>query len=176
MTRQNYYKQRHQRQRRQVDEDLIVSLVCRERAAQPRLGSRKLLHVLDGELAKAGVQIGRDRFFQMLGRHGLLIERAVRSARTTDSRHMFRVYDNLFKDLQLTGPHQALVSDITYIRTAEGFVYLCLVTDAFSRAIVGFDCSDTLEREGALRALQQALKQRPPGFETVHHSDRGSQY
>jgi putative transposase len=176
MTRQNYYKQRHQRQRRQVDEDLIISLVCRERAAQPRLGSRKLLHVLDGELAKAGVQIGRDRFFQMLRRHDLLIERAVRSARTTDSRHMFRVYDNLFKGLQLTGPHQALVSDITYIRTAEGFVYLCLVMDAFSRAIVGFDCSDTLEREGALRALHQALKQRPLGRETVHHSDRGSQY
>jgi putative transposase len=176
MTRQNYYKQRRQRQRRQVDEDLIVSLVCQERAVQPRLGGRKLLHVLDGELAKAGVQIGRDRFFGMLHRHDLLIERAVRSARTTDSRHMFRVYDNLLKDLQLTGPHQALVSDITYIRTAEGFVYLCLVMDAFSRAIVGFDCSDTLEREGALRALQQTLKQRPPGCETVHHSDRGSQY
>ena len=176
MTRQNYYKQRRQRQGRQVDEELIVSLVCQERAVQPRLGGRKLLHVLDGELAKAGVQIGRDRFFQVLRLHDLLIERAVRSARTTDSRHMFKVYDNLFKDLQLTGPHQALVSDITYIRTAEGFVYLCLVTDAFSRAIVGFDCSDTLEREGALRALHQALKQRPRGHETVHHSDRGSQY
>jgi transposase InsO family protein len=86
------------------------------------------------------------------------------------------VYDNLLKDRQLTGPHQAMVSDITYIRTAEGFVYLCLVMDAFSRAIVGFDCSDTLEREGALRALTQALKQRPAKSETVHHSDRGSQY
>jgi transposase InsO family protein len=176
MTRQNYYKQRRQRQGRQVDEELIVSLVCRERAVQPRLGGRKLLHVLAGELAKAGVQIGRDRFFQILHRHDLMIERAVGSARTTDSRHMFRVYDNLFKDLQLTGPHQALVSDITYVRTAEGFVYLCLVMDAFSRAIVGFDCSDTLEREGALRALHQALKQLQPACDTVHHSDRGSQY
>jgi transposase InsO family protein len=176
MTRQNYYKQRCHRHRRQVDEELIVSLVCQERAVQPKLGGRKLLHVLGEELAKAGVEIGRDRFFEVLGSHELLIERAVRSARTTDSRHSFRVYGNLLKDLELSGPHQAMVSDITYIRTDEGFLYLCLVTDAFSRAIVGFDCSDTLEREGALRALNQALKQRPVGCQTLHHSDRGSQY
>ena len=86
------------------------------------------------------------------------------------------MYENLLKGRDLTGPHQALVSDITYIRTEEGFVYLCLVMDSFSRAIVGFDCSDTLEREGALRALAQALGQLPAGHETVHHSDRGSQY
>lgn len=176
MTRQNYYKQRRQRQRRQVDEDLVVDLVCRERAVQPRLGGRKLLHLLQGDLAKAGVEIGRDRFFQVLRNKELLIERTVRSVRTTDSRHPFGVYDNLLKDRELTGPHQALVSDITYIRTDEGFVYLCLVMDAFSRAIVGFDCSDTLEREGALRALDQALKQLPQGSQAIHHSDRGSQY
>ena len=97
-------------------------------------------------------------------------------ARTTDSRHRFGVYENLLAELALTGPHQALVSDITYIRTNEGFLYLSLVMDAFSRAIVGFDCSDTLEREGALRALRQALGQLPGGSEAIHHSDRGSQY
>jgi transposase InsO family protein len=176
MTRQNYYKQRRQRQRRQVDEELVVQLVCQERAVQPRLGGRKLLHMVRGELGKAGVNMGRDRFFETLGRHELLIERTVRSARTTNSRHSFRVYENLLKDRELTGPHQALVSDITYIRTKEGFLYLCLVMDAFSRAIVGFDCSDTLEREGALRALCQSLRQLPKGCEAVHHSDRGSQY
>jgi len=176
MTRQNYYKQRRRRHRRAVDEALIVELVCRERGVQPRLGGRKLLHVLRGDLADAGVMIGRDRFFEVLGRHDLLIERKVRSARTTDSRHGFGVYDNLLREMALTGPHQALVSDITYIRTEEGFVYLCLVMDAFSRAIVGFDCSDSLEREGAVRALRQALKQLPGGGGTIHHSDRGSQY
>ena len=176
MTRQNYYKRRRRRSGRQVDEELIVQLICQERAVQPRLGGRKLLHVVRGELAKAGVAIGRDRFFALLGQHELLIERPVRTVRTTNSRHSFRVYANLLKDRPLTGPHQALVSDITYIRTEEGFVYLCLVMDAFSRAIVGFDCSDTLEREGALRALGQALKQLPAGRETIHHSDRGSQY
>ena len=176
MTRQNYYKQRRRRQRREVDEALIVELVCRERAVQPKLGGRKLLQVLRGDLADAGLDIGRDRFFAVLGRHELLIERKVRSTRTTDSRHGFRIYDNLLRDMELTGPHQALVSDITYIRTKEGFLYLCLVMDAFSRAIVGFDCSDTLEREGALRALGQALKQLPAGRGTIHHSDRGGQY
>jgi len=176
MTRQNFYKQRCHRSRRQVDEELIVQLVCQERAIQPRLGGRKLQHMLRGELEKAGVTIGRDRFFELLGRHELLIERRVRSVHTTNSRHSFRVYENLLKDRLLTGPHQSLVSDITYIRTEEGFLYLCLVMDAYSRVIVGFDCSDTLEREGALRALGQALKQLPAGSETIHHSDRGGQY
>jgi putative transposase len=176
MTRQNYYKQRRHRLCRQVDEELIVQLVRQERAVQPCLGGRKLLHMLRGEMEKAGVGMGRDRFFGALGRHGLLIERPVRSVRTTSSRHSFRVYENLLKARQLSGPHQALVSDITYIRTEEGFLYLCLVMDAFSRAIVGFDCSDTLEREGALRALGRALRQLPAGSETIHHSDRGSQY
>lgn len=176
MSRQNYYKQRRQRQHRQVDEECIVKLVCRERAIQPQLGGRKLLHVLRGDLAKAGITIGRDRFFELLERNELLIERRVRSARTTDSRHSFRVYDNLLKDKELTGPHQAWVSDITYLRTDEGFLYLCLIMDAYSRAIVASDCSDTLEREGALRALGQALGQLPAGRGTIHHSDRGSQY
>jgi putative transposase len=176
MTRQNYYKQRRRRQRLEIDEELVVKLVRRQRQVQPRLGGRKLLYLVQGELAKASVSMGRDRFLGLLRRHNLLIERRLHSVRTTDSRHSFRVYGNLLKDLVLTRPHQALVSDITYIRTEEGFVYLCLVMDAFSRAIVGYDCSDTLEREGALRSLRQALAQLPAGSVAIHHSDRGSQY
>jgi transposase InsO family protein len=176
MSRQNFYQQRRQRARREVDEGLIVELVVRERAVQPRLGGRKLLHVLRADLWEGGVRIGRDRFFEVLGDHALLIHRKARSARTTDSRHPMRVYENLLARLTLSGPHQAWVSDITYLRTDQGFVYLCLVMDAFSRAIVGFDCSDTLEREGALRALGQALRQLPGGHAAIHHSDRGSQY
>lgn len=176
MTRQNYYKQRRRRQRLEVDEELVIKLVRQQRQVQPQLGGRKLLHLVERELAKASISIGRDRFFGLLRRHNLLIRRRMRSARTTDSRHAFRVYGNLLKGLVLNTPHQALVSDITYIRTQEGFVYLCLVMDAFSRAIVGHDCSDTLEREGAVRALRQALRQLPAGSAAIHHSDRGSQY
>jgi len=176
MTRQNFYKQRCLRSRRAVNDGLIVELVACERAVQPCLGGRKLLHLLRADLVEAGVRIGRDRFFEVLREHELLIHRKVRSARTTDSRHGMRVYANLLSELELSEPHQALVSDITYLRTETGFVYLCLVMDAFSRKIVGFDCSDTLEREGALRALGQALRQLPAGHSAIHHSDRGSQY
>ena len=176
MSRQNYYKQRCVRERRAVEESFVLSLVRRERAVQPRLGGRKLLVLLRGEFAKAGVCIGRDRFFSLLWRHGLLVERRRRYCRTTDSGHGFRVYGNLLKDVVLRGPCEALVSDITYIRTDEGFMYLSLVMDAYSRAIVGYDCSDSLEAEGALRSLSMALKGLAAGSKPIHHSDRGSQY
>ena len=176
MTRQNYYKGCTQRTRQAIAESLILDLVCQERAMQPKLGGRKLLHMITPDLLSAGVSIGRDRFFALLSSHDLLIERRTRSCRTTNSWHGFGVYPNLLKDTELSGVHQALVSDITYIRTLEGFMYLALVMDAWSRAIVGYDCSDSLEAEGALRALTMALDQLPPDVRPIHHSDRGSQY
>ena len=176
MTRQNYYKGRTRRKRQEVAESLILDLVGRERALQPKLGGRKLQHLIGPELESAGMPIGRDRFFELLSAHDLLVERTTRHCRTTDSWHGFGVYPNLRKDCVLTGPHQALVSDITYISTHEGFVYLALIMDARSRAIVGFDCSDSLESEGALRALGQAIGQLPQGCQAIHHSDRGIQY
>jgi len=113
MSRQNYYKQRQHRQKRSVDEDLIVNLVRRERWVQPRLGVRKLHHVLSADLSSAGVSIGRDRLFEVLRQHRLLVLRRSRSVRTTDSRHGLAVYPNRLKTAVLTGPHQAWVSDIT---------------------------------------------------------------
>ena len=176
MSRQNYYKQRKLRQRHQVDERLVLSLVRRERAVQPKLGTRKLLHLLRDEMHSAGVFVGRDRLFGILGKSHLLIQRRRRYCRTTDSRHRFRVYGNLLKDAVLTSPNQAFVSDITYIRTDQGFMYLSLIMDAYSRAIVGYHCSDSLETEGALRSLSMALRKLPAGSKTIHHSDRGTQY
>ena len=142
----------------------------------PYVGCRKLLLMVGMELESAGAGIGRDRFFALLKRHNKLIERPRRGVHTTNSRHGFAVYPNTAKDLQVTGPHQLLVSDITYIRTDEGFMYLSLVMDAFSRKIVGYDCSDNLEMEGVMRAGAQAIGQLPPEVNAVHHSDRGSQY
>jgi transposase InsO family protein len=175
-SRQNYYKQRTLRRREGVDEGLVLALVRGERGRQPMLGGRKLLERIGPELNSAVVSIGRDRFFELLRRHKLLILRPKRGLRTTHSRHNLPVYPNLAKELTPSRPHQLWVSDITYIRTEIGFVYLVLVMDVFSRAIVGYDCSDSLEMEGALRALEMALSQRPRGVETIHHSDRGSQY
>jgi putative transposase len=176
MTRQNYYRQRRLRQREFVDESLVLELIHRERCRHPRIGGRKLLHLLDGDMESAGVKLGRDRFFALLSRHDLLIERKATVARTTNSWHGFGVYPNLARDLVLSGPHQLVVSDITYIRTLDGFMFLCLVMDAFSRTIVGYDSSDSLEMQGALRALSMAQKQLPALSRTMHHSDRGSQY
>jgi len=176
MTCQNFYKHRRVRGRLAVDEQLVLDLVLRERFRQPCLGGRKLMHLVGGDLASAGVSMGRDRFFALLARQNLLVPRPSRRARTTQSGHGYRYYPNLAKTLILSGPHQLLVSDITYIRTLDGFMYLCLVMDSFSRTIVGFDSSDSLEMEGTNRALKMALKQLPVGATAMHHSDRGVQY
>lgn len=176
MSRQNYYKQRKVRRKRHFEEQAVLALVRRERCIQPRLGTRKLHRLLSNQLSSAGISIGRDRLFSLLRGHNLLIRRRRRYARTTDSRHGFRVYPNRLKQAVLSGPNQAWVSDITYLRSREGFMYLSLVMDAFSRKIVGYNCSDRLESEGVLCALSMALNQLPAGADIIHHSDRGCQY
>lgn len=176
MSRQNYYKQRKVRNKQAFEEQTVLALVCRERCIQPQLGTRKLHRLLSGQWASAGISIGRDRLFALLRRHHLLIRRRRRYARTTYSRHGLPVYPNRLKEAVLSGPNQAWVSDITYLRTRQGFMYLSLVMDAFSRKIVGYNCSDRLESEGALRALSMALAQLPSGADMIHHSDQGCQY
>ena len=176
MSRQNYYKTRRSRQNKQINKGLVLDLVRAERALQPRLGCRKVLKRIQPTLSKAGLRIGRDRFFEVMADEELLVKRRKRSVTTTNSRHRFKVYGNLLKDFAKTGVHQVLVSDITYIRTDAGFVYLSLVMDAYSRKIVGYDCSDSLEAEGCLRSLSKAIRQLPSGHTAIHHSDRGSQY
>jgi transposase InsO family protein len=176
MSRQNYYKARKERQRREVDKGLIEQLVLAERAVQPRLGGRKLFHILGPKLADGGVSIGRDRFFEALGGKGLLLDRLEGIPKTTNSRHSLPVFQNLVKEMALTGPNQAWAADITYIRTDEGFLYLSLLMDLWSRKIVGWHAGDTLETEGAVRALEMALRELPKGALPIHHSDRGCQY
>jgi len=177
MSRQNYYAQRHRRQRERVDADLVERLVKRERCLQPRLGGRKLHRVLQNELAEAGVELGRDRFFKVLAERKLLIEpQAAPFPCTTNSGHSLPVFSNQVKDVELTGANQVWVSDITYLRTLEGFMYLALITDKWSRKIVGHHCGDSLEAEGCLKALDVALEKLPEQARPIHHSDRGSQY
>lgn len=176
MTRQNYYKHRRLRQRQALDESLVLELIRRERSRQPRIGARKLLLLIEGDLESAGVVMGRDRFLGLLSRHNLLVGVKRKSVRTTRSWHGFGVYPNLVRNLVLSGAHQLWVSDITYIRTLEGFMFLSLVMDVYSRSIVGYHTSDTLEMSGALAALSMAQRQLPASMQTIHHSDRGSQY
>lgn len=176
MSRQNYYAARRLRQRRQIDEAMILELVKRERRLQPRLGSRKLLHLLRSDFIEAGVSIGRDRFFELLAESNLLVVPKPGRPRTTNSRHSLPVFGNLLSGKILNEPNEAWVSDLTYIRTEEGFLYAALITDAYSRKIVGAHIGDSLEAEGCLNALDKALKQLPAGKRPIHHSDRGSQY
>ena len=176
MSRQNFYKCRQIRQRQGVDEELVKTLVVAERKMQPRLGGLKLHGLLRPELEAAGLKIGRDRFFDVLRSQSLLLEPLPRAPRTTHSRHSLPVFTNLIKELEPTGPHQVWVSDITYIRTREEFVYLSLITDAYSRKIIGYHLGATLEAKNSLKALDMALAQTPAVASPIHHSDRGCQY
>ena len=177
MSRQNYYARRRRREREQVDGDLVERLVERERFMQPRLGGRKLHCILQKELGEAGVEVGRDRFFKVLAERDLLLEpKAAVFPCTTHSGHNLPVFTNEIKELELTGANQVWVSDITYLRTREGFMYLALITDKWSRKIVGQHCGDSLEAEGCIKALELALKDLPAQARPIHHSDRGSQY
>lgn len=176
MSPQNFYKAREVRQRKKVDEQLVKGLVEAERRVQPRIGGLKLHSLLRLELAAAGVSIGRDRFFEILRNQDLLLERLPKAPRTTNSRHNLPVFSNLVKDLAVTGPNQVWVSDITYIRTREAFMYLSLITDMYSRKIVGYHLARTLEACDTLKALDLALDSLPEGTFPIHHSDRGSQY
>lgn len=177
MSRQNYYARRRQRKRRQVDEELIVGLVQAERQLQPRLGTRKLQVLLAQPLAAAGVAVGRDRLFEVLRSKQLLVEPLPREyPRTTQSYHCLPVFKNLIKAREVSRPNEVWVGDLTYLRTQEGFLYLALLTDKYSRKIVGYHCGDTLEASGCLNALAMALGKLPAGEQPIHHSDRGSQY
>ena len=176
MSRQNYYAARRLRQRRQIDEEMILELVRSERKLQPRLGGRKLLRLISADLNEAGIVIGRDRFFELLAESDLLVASKPVTPRTTNSRHSLPVFGNLLAGKILSAPNEAWVSDLTYIRTDEGFLYAALITDAYSRKIVGAHIGDSLEAEGCLLALEKALSELPAGKHPIHHSDRGCQY
>lgn len=177
MSPQNYYARRAARCHREVDVQLALELVRAERRRQPRLGGRKLHHLISPELKEAGVKMGRDRFFEELGKAGLLVEkRRSEWPKTTNFDPNLPVFRNLIKRRKATGPNQVWVADITYIRTEEAFVYLGLITDQWSRKIVGRHLGESLETKHAMRALAMALKSLKPGQRPIHHSDRGCQY
>jgi putative transposase len=177
MTPQNYYARRSVRSRQEVDLALVLALVKAEREQQPRLGGRKLYHLIAPELKAAGVKLGRDRLFVELGKVGWLVERKPSEwPKTTQVDPNLPVFQNLIKKCPATRPNQVWVADITYIRTREAFMYLGLITDRWSRKIVGYHLGETLETEQVLKALAMALKGLKGTARPIHHSDRGCQY
>jgi putative transposase len=177
MSPQNYYARRRVRCRQEVDLGLMLALVKAEREQQPRLGVRKLYHLIGPELKAAGVKLGRDRLFQELGKVGWLVARKpCEWPKTTQVDPNLPVFKNLIKRRAMTGPNQVWVADITYIRTQEAFMYLGLITDRWSRKIVGYHLGETLETKQVLKALAMALKGLTGSARPIHHSDRGCQY
>jgi transposase InsO family protein len=175
-TRQAYYQKKQRLVQLHMKEQLLLKEIRQIRQKQPRIGGRKLYKELKSFMISIGLHLGRDRFFDFLRAHGLLVERRRRYVHTTDSRHHLRTYRNLIKDMELTAPNQVYVADITYIRTLQGFCYLSLLTDANSRKIVGYNVSRSLSIEGSLAALKMALRQSGNLTGLIHHSDRGVQY
>lgn len=176
MNRDAFYKFRKRAVRRKTVEEKVVTLVQNQRREQPRIGVRKLHFTLQEQLNSQDIKVGRDRLFQILRDNKMLIRRKRAYTKTTNSFHRFYKYKNLIKDMEITRPNQVWVADITYLRTQTGFCYLSLITDLYSRRIVGYHLNNTLELAGCLRAFKRALWQSQPGSNVIHHSDRGIQY
>lgn len=176
-SRQSYYQGINYIHQKAYEADLIIEEVLRYRKALKRIGTRKLLDQMQGFLIDHHFKIGRDAMFDLLSDRGLLVtKRKRRGPVTTLSKHRFKKYPNIVRDFIPIAPNQLWVSDITYIHLADGFAYLSLITDAYSRKIVGFYLSKDLSARGPLAALKMALSSNPLRDELIHHSDRGVQY
>nr|WP_235671062.1 IS3 family transposase [Leptospira interrogans] len=157
-------------------EGLLLNEVKRIRHLLPATGGRKLYEMLKPVLQKYCIKMGRDKVFRLLKKNHLLLEKQRKYARTTNSNHPFFKYPNLIQNLIPAEVNLIFVSDITYIRVKDGFAYLSLITDLYSRKIVGFKLYPSLETEGCIHALKMALAQIPKGKKIIHHSDRGIQF
>lgn len=171
-TRQAFHKRQRSFVKRSFHEHLIVSEVKRFRQRQPFVGVRKLHRMLQIK----GFEIGRDRLFDLLRDEHMLIRRRRKYVQTTNSRHRFRKYSNLIREEVVSEANRVFVADITYIDTVEGFCYLSLITDVYSRKIVGYELSRSLASAGPQRALFMALQLVSDPEKLIHHSDRGIQY
>lgn len=175
INRQVYYRAVNRIKHKQSIATRVVELVEQVRMRMPRVGTRKLYHLLYDDLK--GLGVGRDRLFAIIKANHLQIVPKRQYHITTDSHHRFRKHKNLIDGLTPSRPEQVWVSDITYIGNRENPMYLSLVTDAYSKKIVGSDVSNSLNASGAINALNQAIKSRMyPNTPLIHHSDRGLQY
>lgn len=148
----------------------------KDRILQPRIGTRKLYYLLSDTIDSWGIKIGRDALFDTLRTEHMLLELLKSFAKTTNSKHWLHKHPNYFKDMVVTYPEQAWVSNITYLRNKSEFSYLSLVTDSFSRMIMGYHVSPNLQTERLIMALRIAIKQKTYNTPTLHHSDLGLQY
>jgi len=176
ISRQGYYQNQKRKETKALKLSKVKELVQNERNYLPRLGTRKLLFVLKDEFRRNNIKIGRDGLFDYLRCQHMLIKPRRAYHKTTDSKHWLRKHPNLTKNYRPNKAEQLWVADITYIDTRDKTGYLSLITDAYSRKIVGHYLHDSLHTDGVKKALVAALKTRIYDHPLIHHSDRGIQY
>ena len=176
ISRQAIYQARQRAIKRTIELAKIKPLVQTVRMRMPRLGTRKLYYLLKNDFDRMDLKIGRDGLFSYLRSEHMLIKPRKNYTKTTNSKHWLRKHPNLMKEMEVVGPEQAFVSDITYVKSRERTHYLSLVTDAYSRKIMGHHLSDDMSSEHVVKALKLAVKNRKTNQKLIHHSDRGLQY
>lgn len=178
MSRQAYYQSLQTEQIASFRGEIIIQKVQELRTIHKKRGTRKLFEDLMEFFTDNAIKMGRDTFFKLLRINQMLVRCRKTRVITTDSKHRYKKYPNLIRDLQVFGPNKLWVSDITYVRYGSSFAYLSLITDGYSRKIVGFSLSKNLKSTGPIRALKMAIagtdKSKLEGL--IHHSDRGVQY
>jgi len=178
ISKQAFYK-RLKSHKTKVDNDRIIVQMIKDYRNEvgQRTGGIKLFDELRPEMQRLGIKMGRDKFYKLLRRYNLLVPRTKRYFITTNSKHQFYKYDNLVKDKAPTRPEQLWVSDITYIKTEKKHCYLALVTDAYSKKIMGYKFASHMKTSLCSDALAMAINNRKyPDKMLIHHSDRGIQY
>ena len=177
ISRQAYYKRLNRIETLEVQRAIILNLIKPVRKKMYRVGTIKIYDKIKNDMTKNNIKMGRDKLFDFLRCEKMLVPKKKNYTKTTNSFHRFRKYKNIVKDLVVKRPEQVWVSDITYIRTETKFEYLSLITDYYSKRVVGYYLSDNLKTEGTLKALEMAVKSRKyPNRKLIHHSDRGFQY
>jgi putative transposase len=178
VTRQALYQHEWHYEELNIEAELINQQVLNIRKRHPIIGTRKLYLMLQPFLGEHQIKIGRDKLFDVLASYKLLVRRRKRKIYTTQSYHRFHKYPNLIKEMKVKGINQLWVSDITYFKIMEKFVYISFITDAYSHKIIGFQVAQTLETIHSLKALEMAIEGIDDSMKhtLTHHSDRGIQY
>ena len=179
-TRQAYYKLLNHEVETFTQETIVLEMVKKERkkAKTKRWGGRKIYSIIKEDLEKQNIKMGRDKLFDLLRSEGMLVKPRKRHFFTTQSHHWLHKYEYLIDGMELTAPNQLWVSDITYVESQDEVLYLYLITDAYSKMIIGWYISTNLKADSAVKALKMALRNNPDisAGQLIHHSDRGVQY
>ncbi len=177
ISKQAYYQRIKADKQKEDEHKIVLKEVAKIRKKMPQTGSRKLYKKLLPALHKHDIKMGRDALFDLLRYKGLLVRKTKRFHITTDSKHFYYTSPNLIKELQINHSEQVFVNDITYIKTDEGHAYLALVTDAYSKKIMGWSFDDNMKVSMVKEALNMAHKNCKYQHQSIiHHSDRGMQY